>query len=639
MQHASMTAKDEYLSRCENDFKFFARNEVYIRPKKKTKDALVPLIVNPGQTLVVDRVDELERQGKPVRILVLKARQWGCTTLVQSMVMHRSRFRPYHDAIIIADREKTTRSIMGMNRRMFDSFSPAVLDGWDRKSSVTDRFYEWNNGSILDIDTAGASQAARSTTRDMVHGSECAFWPNGDKIITALMPTVPDTPESCMVFESTSNGPHGIFWELWESAESEWSEWERIFVPWHIHPEYEDELPPELLDLSVRAAAGEKSALDQLHWLDERDQKMILDGELTLSKAHWKRKTVQTRFRGKEEDFQREFPTTPEDAWAAARYGYMSAEGKKIQDEAEESFVEHDVFLNEKDGMYLGPRPLVLVEPDYRPWPVEDEGGCVHVIDEPYEEQTYVIGVDPAEGTENDYSSFAVRSEGEIVCTFYRNDIPTDVFAEYLYCVGTWYNDAMMVIERKGGGLAVINTLLRLGYPSLMSKETFDEFGEAKGKAIGFNPDQENLRSLLAMFRHTINTGALLLRHPRLIQEAGWIIRRTKIGADEQVQEKWICPSKGVVTPHGIRLSDDMFRAAALTELVARDGEWGDDAEEMPFTTEWKRVPLAKTDYRTDSENVYFEHPDNPIPFPTPMATDDWEFDEDMLEDEDEQYG
>ena len=111
------------------------------------------------------------------------------------------------------------------------------------------------------------------------------------------------------------------------------------------------------------------------------------------------------------------------------------------------------------------------------------------------------------------------------------------------------------------------------------------------------------------------------------------------MGADEQLQEKWICPSKGVVTPNGVRISDDMFRAAALTELVARDVEWGDDAEEMPFTTEWKRVPLAKTDYKTDSENVYFEHPDNPIPFPTPMKTDDWEFDEDMLEEEDGQYG
>jgi len=634
-----MTAKDEYLNRCENDFRFFARNEVFIRPKRKGTDPLIPLIVNPGQDLVVQKVDELEAKGEPVRLLILKARQWGCTTLVQSMVMHRSRFTPYHDAIIIADREKTTRSIMGMNRRMFDGFSPAIQDGWMRKSSVTDRFYEWSNGSILDIDTAGASQAARSTTRDMVHGSECAFWPNGDKIITALMPTVPDTPESCIIFETTSNGPHGIFWELWESAESQWSEWHRIFVPWHIHPEYESELPPELVELGARAAAGDESALSELKWIDERDQKLLLTGEMTPEKAYWKRKTIQTRFRGKEEDFQREFPTTPEDAWAAARYGYMSSAGQALQEEAEEEYKEYDVFLNQEQGMYLGPRPLVMVESDDRPWPVEDEGGCVHVIDEPYEDQTYVIGVDPAEGTENDYSAFVVRSEGEIVCTFHRNDIPTDVFAEYLYCVGNWYNDAMMVIERKGGGLAVINTMLRLGYPSLMSKETFDEFGEAKGKAIGFNPDQENLRSLLAMFRHTVNTGALMLRHPRLIQESKWVIRKTKVGNDGQAQEKWICPSKGVVTPHGVRVSDDMFRAAAITELIARDVEWSDSPEETPKeSNEWRKVPLAKTEYKTDAANQFFDYNDDPRPFPVMRGSDDWELTEEFIEEDDGQY-
>ena len=103
-----------------------------------------------------------------------------------------------------------------------------------------------------------------------------------------------------------------------------------------------------------------------------------------------------------------------------------------------------------------------------------------------------------------------------------------------------------------------------------------------------------------------------MLRHPRLIQESKWIIRKTKTGNDGQVQEKWICPSKGVVTPHGVRVSDDMFRAAALTELIARDVEWAEKTEEENlFTREWKIVPLAKTEYKTDSENQFFSDPES----------------------------
>ena len=82
-----------------------------------------------------------------------------------------------------------------------------------------------------------------------------------------------------------------------------------------------------------------------------------------------------------------------------------------------------------------------------------------------------------------------------------------------------------------------------------------------------------------------------------------------------------------------------MFRAAALTALVARDMEWQDGAEVAESTSEWKIVPLARTDYRTDSDNVYFQNPQQRESFPRPMKVDEWEFHEDIIEDEDEQYG
>jgi hypothetical protein len=192
-----------------------------------------------------------------------------------------------------------------------------------------------------------------------------------------------------------------------------------------------------------------------------------------------------------------------------------------------------------------------------------------------------------------------------------------------------------MIVERAGGGLAVINTLLRLNYPSMVSKESFDAFGESQGKQIGFSPQQENLRSLFAMFRHTINTGALLLRHERLVQEARWIIRRVVIKNDN-VHQSWVCPSKGRQTPHGVRISDDVFRAAAMTELVSRDIRWIDSEELVDEKTTTRYVQVDKSDYVDDGlDNAFFDDPPESN-FPRPLLSDA-EFDEDFEFDEEDE--
>ena len=166
------------------------------------------------------------------------------------------------------------------------------------------------------------------------------------------------------------------------------------------------------------------------------------------------------------------------------------------------------------------------------------------------------------------------------MCVGYRNDLSTDIFAEYLESVGRWYNNATMNVERAGGGLAVINTLLRLSYPTLYSTEAFDETGEVTNKRVGFVPSAENKRSLLAMFRHSANTGEFTLQFPRLCQEARWV-RLVIRGNTEFTQHyDWACPGKGRKSVNGERISDDVFMAAALTEMIARDVEWIRDIEQ-----------------------------------------------------------
>tara|TARA_R110001583_G_scaffold186470_2_gene347216 strand:- start:9653 stop:11581 length:1929 start_codon:yes stop_codon:yes gene_type:complete len=577
--------REKYLRACEDDFTFWCQNEVKIRPKQKVPGGLIKLDPNPGQAKIINVIDDLETSGKPAWIITLKHRQWGSSTLFQAYAMHKCRFTPYLEALVIGDRERTTRKLMAMNRRMLENLSPVVMDGWERTIDRTDSHYEWSNGSILSIDTAGQAQAARGITADFVHGSEAAFWPNGDKLISAMTPAVAESAGSMFVLESTSAGAFGIFWEIWESADNPSSQWTKIFVPWTTHPEYDDtsRIDPELRKLGIRASEGDETALKDLKDLTKEELEWVVNGDMNIGQAFWRRRTVATRFMGKEEEFSREYPSTAEEAFRSAANEFLNDHGKKVQRQAksdEYSAYDIEVFganLHETDKISTDGDPLLEYldnEPEFRPELEEVTEGWIHVFEEPEEGETYIVGVDPSEGTGNDYASFAVRCDDEIVACGYRNDMSTDVFAMYLDTLGRWYNGATLHIERAGGGLAVINTLIRLHYPYLYGTEAFDEHGESKGRRVGFTPTADSVKSLLAMLRHELNTGGLLLKHPRALMECGWVRRVVRRRADETLVAEWKTPGKGRDMPSGEKLSDDLFRAAALTVMPARDSAW-----------------------------------------------------------------
>ena len=220
--------------------------------------------------------------------------------------------------------------------------------------------------------------------------------------------------------------------------------------------------------------------------------------------------------------------------------------------------------------------------------------------------------MDPSEGTGGDYAAFVVRAGNRVVACGYRNDLSTDVLAMYLDAIGRWYNGASLNVERMGGGMATINTLIRLNYPYLYGQEQFDEYGVAKGRRIGFTPTSESVKSLLAMHRHELNTGSFLLIHPRIIRECYWVTRVARRKNDESISYDWKCSGKGRVLKNGLQVSDDIFRAAALTVIPMRDSEWmrslreeETDLGEPVLRSKGPKVPdLHNPLFNNDDENI-----------------------------------
>ena len=67
--------------RCRYDFEYWAAKCCRIRDKNTCRD--VPFILNRPQRRVVKLLEADRRAGRPMRMIILKARQWGGSTVVE----------------------------------------------------------------------------------------------------------------------------------------------------------------------------------------------------------------------------------------------------------------------------------------------------------------------------------------------------------------------------------------------------------------------------------------------------------------------------------------------------------------------------------------------------------------------------
>lgn len=90
----------------------------------------------------------------------------------------------------------------------------------------------------------------------------------------------------------------------------------------------------------------------------------------------------------------------------------------------------------------------------------------VDVYEPPYKNHAYVIGADPAMGTESDYHAMCIwditnTHDIKHVASFYKNNVPPKVFAYVLTKMALLYNNAYIAIENNGCSQVVLDALWR----------------------------------------------------------------------------------------------------------------------------------------------------------------------------------
>lgn len=429
-----------------DDHEAFCRESLTIRDKSGNS---VPFLLQPAQIKLRKLIQKRRDAGKPVRIIVLKARQVMISFGTAAEFFHDVPFQAGQKALIVAHELKASKNIFGYYEQLRDNYKP--FGKWitlpeEKTDAPAAGTIKWVNGSEISVQSARNLKGGRSSSNRYLHLSEYAFWPDARTLMTGLMQVVPDDPDTCVIIESTANGVGGDFHRRWKEATDPTSdsEWVAMFFAWWEHPEY------------VRAV-NDRAAFQTSLTTEERELQSRYN--LSLDQLHWRRWAIKNKCGGSIDSFHQEYPSCPDEAFlSTGRPRFHLASLSKMP-------VKRDGLPGELEEIQAGTKTTLRFLPGER--------GCMVVYKKPQENKRYAIGIDVAEGidaTETgedpDYSVACVldADTGEQVAKV-RGRIEPGPFGDYCAALGRYYNWAYLVPEANSAGLALIEEILRQGYP------------------------------------------------------------------------------------------------------------------------------------------------------------------------------
>lgn len=127
------------------------------------------------------------------------------------------------------------------------------------------------------------------------------------------------------------------------------------------------------------------------------------------------------------------------------------------------------------------------------------DGGAIKIYEEPIPGVPYVIGADTAGGgsDKNVCQVIDNRTGRQVACMRCKTD--EDVFARQLYCLGMYYNTALIGVETNLSTYPVME-LERLGYPKQYVRQSVDDYTHAVKRAYGFRTDSKTRPLAIATF-------------------------------------------------------------------------------------------------------------------------------------------
>ncbi|MBQ6166835.1 MAG: hypothetical protein IJK41_05325 [Muribaculaceae bacterium] len=281
--YAMMEPLQQERLRIVEDFEFWCARCVKIHDKMSCRS--VPFVLNRPQRKLLAVMEEQRTAGQPIRVILLKARQWGASTMVQMYMawMQLVRHKGWN-SVICCHKQSTSKAIKRMYNLMIEHYPKDMLDdgAQDHPLRFTKLEGQPNVQQIeareclLITASSRSEDAVRGYDISMAHLSEVAFWQeskmhNPDDVLRSVCGSVTLKPESVIVLESTADGVGTYFHDEWLRATRGTSDKVPVFVPWYEIGIYSREVEDvqalwDAMDNYERALWDDGRTLEQIYW-------------------------------------------------------------------------------------------------------------------------------------------------------------------------------------------------------------------------------------------------------------------------------------------------------------------------------------------------------------------------------------
>lgn len=470
--------------------------QLHIRTTRASIERFNP---NWAQRELIREVNKQFNAGKPVRLIVLKARQLGVSTVTEALMFWWAFLYERSSGLVMAHENDASEHLLNITKLYWETFPYAQLYN---PQYVSRKELSWQEtGSSLRIATAGGKGGGRSRTLNTLHASEVAFWENADGIMLGLRQTLHQVHGTMIVLESTANGIGNWFFNTWEAAAAGDSEYTPLFFPWWRHPEYTGSY------ISIPTA--------KLQHLDE-DERLLVRLGVDDDHLTWRRWAVRNLAGNNVDKFRQEYPATPEEAFIATGTNVFPLDRLKRVFEPKAGVR----GILRRDGQHV----------EFVP----DSSGPLTVFKTPsrdFVHGRYFVGGDPTHTTRGDNAcAQVINSVTYEQVAVWHGKVDPMTFAEELAKLGTFYNKAMISTEIEGPGYATVGRLVELDYPHIWKNRWADKTPGKIGETMGWSTTWKRKEWAIGWLIKLIVDEDITLHHSTTFDEMRTFVSLDNVG-------------------------------------------------------------------------------------------------------------
>lgn len=535
--------------RLRYDFEFYAAICLTIKDKITKQD--IPFRLNRGQRKLLKQLEYQRLANRPIRVIVLKARQWGCSTFIQLYMLwiqlvHKKNW----NSIICAHVKDAAKNIRAMYANALSNY-PAFdgkkieLKPFERTDNIK---YVEGRGCRITVGSAETPNAIRSQDASMIHYSEVAFFPvtegnRPEELIGSVSSSVPRVPYSFIAYESTAKNVGNFFHTQWLAATEGRSVFIPVFVAW-----FEIDIYSEPIEGSVANFISSLTDYERTLW----------DKGATLEAINWYR--LKKAEQPNESSMKEEFPSDDIEAFQhSGRPAFNSIHIEKLRKNCRPP---------EAIGELCAAAPLTeaKLHPKARKKIFQNirfeqsDKGSLHIWLFPDHTQKvsnrYIVSVDTGgRSLKADYSVITVLDrywmrfggKPEVVAQW-RGHIDHDILAWQAAQIAYWYNQALLIFESntaeteketdtEGNHTEFIYDTIAASYTNLYSRTPADQIRQGIPARWGFHTNK--------------STKALLIdNYISLLREEGYIERDNEACNEGRFYEIKANSSYGAIDGH-----------------------------------------------------------------------------------------